>query len=49
MLATLTAEPRLVNAYDGYAPRPAHRPETRFERRGLDAGRTVFDLVFHRR
>jgi tRNA (guanine-N7-)-methyltransferase len=48
-LATLTAEPLLVNAHDGFAPRPAHRPRTRFEERALRAGRPVFDLVFRRR
>jgi tRNA (guanine-N7-)-methyltransferase len=48
MLATLTADPGLVNLHHGYAPRPAHRPETRFERRALRAGRPVFDLVFRR-
>jgi tRNA (guanine-N7-)-methyltransferase len=49
MLETLGADPGLVNAYDGFAPRPAHRPRTRFEERGESAGRPVYDLVFHRR
>jgi tRNA (guanine-N7-)-methyltransferase len=49
MLETLTADPLLVNAYDGYAPRPAHRPLTKFEQRGIEAGRPVFDLMFRRR
>ena len=49
MRETLDADPELVNAYDGYAPRPAHRPETKFEQRAVAAGRTVFDLVFRRR
>ena len=48
MLAALTADPGLVNLHDGFAPRPAYRPETRFERRALRAGRPVFDLVFRR-
>jgi tRNA (guanine-N7-)-methyltransferase len=47
-LAALEAEPTLVNAYDGFAPRPAHRPVTKFEQRGVQAGREVFDLVFRR-
>jgi tRNA (guanine-N7-)-methyltransferase len=47
-LATLAAEPALANAHNGFAPRPAHRPVTRFEQRGVRAGRQVFDLVFHR-
>jgi tRNA (guanine-N7-)-methyltransferase len=49
MSATLTGEPLLLNAYPGFAPRPAYRPETKFERRAIDAGRPVFDLIFHRR
>ncbi|MFD1083251.1 tRNA (guanosine(46)-N7)-methyltransferase TrmB [Micromonospora andamanensis] len=49
MRATLDADPGLVNAYDGYAPRPASRPVTRFERRALRAGRPVADLVYRRR
>jgi tRNA (guanine-N7-)-methyltransferase len=49
MLAALAADPELVNAYDGFAPRPAHRPVTKFEQRGVEAGRSVFDVVFHRR
>jgi tRNA (guanine-N7-)-methyltransferase len=49
MLEALTADSAFLNTFDGYAPRPAHRPETKFERRGLDAGRGVFDLVFRRR
>ncbi|GAA1808681.1 tRNA (guanosine(46)-N7)-methyltransferase TrmB [Planosporangium flavigriseum] len=49
MLATLSADPELINAHDGYAPRPDYRPLTRFEQRGVQAGRDVFDLVFRRR
>ena len=49
MLEVLTADPGLVNAYEGFAPRPAHRPVTRFEARGVAAGRPVADLVFRRR
>ncbi|MDX1593330.1 MAG: tRNA (guanosine(46)-N7)-methyltransferase TrmB [Gammaproteobacteria bacterium] len=33
----------------GYAPRPAYRPPTRFERRGRALGHEVFDLLFRRR
>ena len=33
----------------GCVPRPAERPETKFERRGLRLGHRVFDLVFIRR
>lgn len=49
MLATLTADPDLVNASAGYAARPAYRPVTKFERRGIAAGRPIFDLIFNRR
>ncbi|MDG4766643.1 tRNA (guanosine(46)-N7)-methyltransferase TrmB [Solwaraspora sp. WMMD406] len=49
MLATLTADPELFNRHDGYAPRPAYRPETKFERRGTRAGRPAYDLIFERR
>ena len=48
MLEVLEAEPLLENAHDGAAPRWDERPVTRFERRGLDAGRTVTDLTFLR-
>jgi tRNA (guanine-N7-)-methyltransferase len=49
MLEVLGAEPLLENVHDGPAPRWDERPLTRFERRGLDAGRTVTDLTFRRR
>lgn len=49
MLQTLSDDPDLVNAYPGFAPRPAHRPVTRYERRALAAGRDVYDLIFRRR
>ncbi|HEY1178006.1 MAG TPA: tRNA (guanosine(46)-N7)-methyltransferase TrmB [Phytomonospora sp.] len=49
MLEVLSADPELVNTSDGFTPRPAHRPVTKFERRGVAAGREIFDLVFERR
>ena len=50
MLDVLSAEPALVNAAgDGYAPRPASRPLTKFEQRGLDRGHGVWDLLFTKR
>ncbi|MCI4441613.1 tRNA (guanosine(46)-N7)-methyltransferase TrmB [Tibeticola sp.] len=49
MLEVLTAEPLLENTAAGYAERPAYRPETKFERRGLKLGHGVWDLVFRRR
>lgn len=49
MLQVLSAEPLLVNSADGYAPRPDHRPLTKFEQRGLRLGHGVWDLMFRRR
>ncbi|WP_406284059.1 tRNA (guanosine(46)-N7)-methyltransferase TrmB [Embleya sp. NBC_00896] len=49
MLEVLSGEPELVNTTDGYAPRPAWRPVTRFEQQGLDKGHEVADLIFRRR
>ena len=48
MLEALTADPFLENTADGFTPRPAHRPVTKFEQRGLDLGHEVRDLVFRR-
>jgi len=48
MLEVLSAEPRLRNTAEGYAPRPAYRPLTKFEQRGLRLGHGVWDLVFER-
>ncbi|MBS2961669.1 tRNA (guanosine(46)-N7)-methyltransferase TrmB [Actinocrinis puniceicyclus] len=49
MLEVLTADAGLSNRHAGYAPRPGDRPQTKFERRALAAGRPVFDLEFTRR
>ncbi|WP_442929871.1 tRNA (guanosine(46)-N7)-methyltransferase TrmB [Micromonospora sp. WMMC241] len=49
MRETLTADPELVDVHGGYAPRPPHRPVTKFERRAVTAGRDVFDLIHRRR
>ena len=46
MLAVLQAEPSLRNTAPGYAPRPEHRPLTKFENRGRNLGHGVWDLVF---
>ena len=48
MLQVLASEPQLVNSAAGYAPRPAWRPVTKFENRGLKLGHGVWDLVFRR-
>jgi len=49
MLEVLSAEPRLANTADGFAPRPDWRPLTKFEQRGLRLGHGVWDLMFIRR
>ena len=49
MLAVLGAEPMLRNCAAGYADRPAYRPLTKFENRGLGLGHGVWDLVFEKR
>lgn len=49
VLAVLAAEPLLENTAAGFAPRPASRPETKFESRGLRLGHGVRDVVFRRR
>jgi tRNA (guanine-N7-)-methyltransferase len=49
MLQVLAAEPALVNTAAGYALRPANRPLTKFEARGVKLGHGVWDLVFRRR
>lgn len=49
ILAVLAAEPSLENTANGYAPRPAARPQTKFERRGLKLGHPVFDIIFRKR
>ena len=46
MLAVLNAESGLVNQAEGYAPRPARRPLTKFEQRGQSLGHGVWDLLF---
>ncbi len=48
VLAVLNAEPLLRNTAENYAARPAYRPLTKFEQRGLKLGHGVWDLVFIR-
>ncbi len=49
ILVVLAAEPLLANTAPDFAPRPGHRPLTKFETRGLKLGHGVRDLVFRRR
>jgi tRNA (guanine-N7-)-methyltransferase len=50
MLAVLSAENGLVNVsgVGRFAPRPEHRPRTKFEQRGERLGHGVWDLLFRR-
>ena len=50
MLEVMSAAEGFENtAPPDYAPRPAFRPETRFEQRGARLGHGVWDLIFRRR
>jgi tRNA (guanine-N7-)-methyltransferase len=48
VLEVLRAEPQLQNTAVEYAEKPAYRPLTKFENRGLKLGHGVWDLVFKR-
>jgi tRNA (guanine-N7-)-methyltransferase len=48
MLEVLSAEPGLRNTAQGFAPKPEWRPLTKFEKRGLNLGHGVWDLLFTR-
>lgn len=49
MREVLGTEPTLADTSAGYAPKPAWRPLTKFEQRGLNLGHGVWDLLFVRR
>ncbi len=49
MLEVTAAEPLLENPHDGFAPRPAWRPRTKFEARAEADGRPSRDLLLVRR
>jgi tRNA (guanine-N7-)-methyltransferase len=38
-----------VNTAAAYAEKPAYRPQTKFETRGLKLGHGVWDIVFRRK
>ena len=44
-----TVTPPADDPLNGYAPKPAYRPLTKFENRGIKLGHGVWDLVFARR
>jgi len=49
MLQVFGDEDGLVNAFDGFAPRPPDRPVTKYERRAQRHGRSVVDIYVTRR
>lgn len=48
VLDILKVEPLLANSAKDYAPKPAYRPLTKFENRGIKLGHGVWDLIFIR-
>ncbi|MGP4842868.1 tRNA (guanosine(46)-N7)-methyltransferase TrmB [Marinobacter sp. 1Y8] len=50
MMEVLGASEGFANTQSegSYSPRPEQRPQTKFERRGLDRGHGVWDLLFRR-
>ena len=48
ILSVLSNDPGLSNNATQYAPRPAYRPLTKFEQRGLKLGHRVWDMTFTR-
>ncbi len=46
VLVVLKAEPQLTNTAIDYAEKPAYRPLTKFENRGINLGHGVWDLIF---
>jgi tRNA (guanine-N7-)-methyltransferase len=48
MLDVLRGEPMLKNTATDFAARPAYRPVTNFERKGVNKGHGVWDIVFTR-
>jgi tRNA (guanine-N7-)-methyltransferase len=49
MLQALQAQPGFENTGTDFVPRPAWRPITKFETRGLGLGHGVWDLLFRKR
>jgi tRNA (guanine-N7-)-methyltransferase len=48
VLGLLQATPGLRNTAAAFAQRPAWRPQTKFERRGMKLGHGVWDMVFRK-
>ena len=49
VLAVCGSSPLLENTASEFAARPAWRPETKFERRGMGLGHGVWDIIFRRK
>lgn len=49
ILSTLSGVECLENCHEGFAMRPASRPETKFERRGRQLGHGSWDVIFRKR
>lgn len=51
MMEVLSAQPELENTFgvQQFAPDRGNRPETKFERRGIELGHEIFDLIFKRK
>jgi tRNA (guanine-N7-)-methyltransferase len=45
-LQALSRQAVFTNRYDGFAPRQEWRPRTRFEVKGLSAGRKIYEIYF---
>lgn len=49
ILAVMNAEPLLANTAENYAEKPAWRPLTKFEERGIRLGHPVHDILFRKK
>ncbi len=49
MVDVFAGTAQLTNEFDGFAPRPADRPVTKFETRAIAAGRQIADVCVTRR
>jgi tRNA (guanine-N7-)-methyltransferase len=45
-LAELEATEGISNKYESFAPHQEWRPRTKFEQKGIDAGRTIYEVIF---
>ncbi len=47
-LSELSQTPGIHNKFDGFAPHQEWRPRTKFEQKGLDAGRKIYEIIFEK-